>query len=471
MTSIRRYLNVTLALGLALASLLIVFATYAITHHKMEEILDVQLSLQGRIVSSLIGPDTPREEYVSLARHLDQPGHPARWYGDAFGVDGSDPEPMARRYHPGERLLTLGFWQADGTPWLMGAEWNDAGPFPAPWEEGYRWQEYAGERWRVFSLRLDDGERWLSIGLRESFHDALSREAVLGYALPILVALPLLLLLVGVVVRRGLRPLASLSKQVKGRDARDLRHLDTDVPRELKPLRDALNDFIARLDDTLERERRFTADAAHELRNPLAALKIHLDNALAGEPDSLRKAQGGIERLQRVVEQLLTLASLDRQEVAPTESLDLQALVQELTAEHWPLAEARHQMLEVSGLSRHRVEANAIELGILLRNLLDNALRHTPVGGTIEVASGEEPEGVWLAVRDTGPGIPEALLGTVTERFWRNADQSVGGSGLGLAIAAELARRQRIHLDLSNRPGGGLESRIRFTSRRGDPRA
>ncbi|QJQ94709.1 MULTISPECIES: ATP-binding protein [Halomonadaceae] len=462
MTSIRRYLIVSLALVLALATLSIVVSAYFITHHKMERILDAQLSMQGRIVSSLVGPGTSSEEYERLARHLDQPGHPAYWYGTSDAQAASP----GRRYHPEERMLTLGFWQADGIPWLMGAEWGDAGAFPPPQREGYRWQEYDGQRWRVFSLQLDDHARWLSIGLRERFHDELSGEVALGNFLPMLVALPLLLAIVWLLVNRGLRPLSSLSQQVMGRGSQDLSHIDLAVPRELKVLRDALNDFITRLGVTLERERRFSADAAHELRTPLAALKIHLDNALAGERESLRKAYGGIERLQRVVEQLLLLARLDGPDAPPRETLDLLDMVQRLAAELWPLAEARGQVLEVDATVRPQIEGNATEVEILIRNLLDNALRYTPAGGRIEVVLGmgnvEEGEHAWLAIRDTGPGIAEELLAQVTERFRRVAGQEISGSGLGLSIALVLAYRQHARLALSNRADGGLEARLEW---------
>ncbi|GGX81011.1 two-component sensor histidine kinase [Litchfieldella qijiaojingensis] len=461
MSSIRRYLTSTLALVLVAVATLSLVAAYFITHHEMEEILDAQLSLQGRIVSALVDPQTPRDTYARIARHLDQPGHPARWYGDKAPDDNSS---SSKRYHHEERMLSVGVWNADGSPWLLGAEWNDAGPFPGPDREGYRWQEYGGQRWRVFSLPLNEGQSWLSIGLSEDFHDELSRKVALADLLPMLIALPVLLVLMGMLIHRGLEPIARLSRQVKGRGARDLSHIELAVPRELVALRDAFNDFMSRLSEALERERRFTADAAHELRTPLAALKIHLDNAMAGEQASLRKAYDGIERLQRVVDQLLILARLDSQRMTLVERLDLRALVLELAAELWPLAEAHAQKLEVRESAPLWVEGDTTELGILIRNLLDNALRYTPDGGRVEVALGRDERGTWLSIRDTGPGIPEELLEAVTERFRRVADQRISGSGLGLSIAVELAKRQQAQLTLRNRQEGGLEARLEWES-------
>ncbi|MDR5906644.1 ATP-binding protein [Franzmannia qiaohouensis] len=465
MRSIRRYLIVTLTLVLAVATLIIIAVIYRVTHHKAEDVLDVQLSLQGRIVASLLAPGTPEQEYARIARHLDQPGHPSRWFGDAASPEAGQASPqasIARRFHTDERMLTLGFWEADGMPWLMGAEWNDAGPFPAPQQQGYRWETYAGERWRVFSLILDDQQRWLSIGLRERFHDDLSRQLAMGNLLPLLIALPALLLLVGLVVHRGLRPLLSLSRQVAGRNERELGRIRLAVPRELRPLRDALNDFMARLEDALARERRFSADAAHELRTPLAALKVHLDNAMAGERDALPRAYASIERLQRVVEQLLTLVRLDQEGEASAERVNLLALTQTLAAEMWPQARARQQLLSIATDDAIWVEGNVTELGMLIRNLLDNALRYSPHGGWVEVSMGDNDGTAWLVVRDSGPGIDETLLASVTERFRRGSNRDVEGSGLGLSIALQVARRQQLTLQLTNASTGGLEAWLRW---------
>jgi two-component system sensor histidine kinase QseC len=272
--------------------------------------------------------------------------------------------------------------------------------------------------------------------------------------------LPLLLWLLVRIIRRGLAPIALLSSQVQGRDARDLSRIELAVPGELEGLRQSLNDFILRLGETLERERRFTADAAHEMRTPLAALKIHLDNAQAGEAGSLHKATLGVRRLQRVVEQLLVLARLDRGQGDQAEIIDVYPLAMELAAELWPLADARHQSLRVLGATRLEVRADPVEMGILLRNLLDNALRYTPEGGCIEIELCRYRYVAQVVVRDDGPGIPGALLDKVTERFRRAANQRITGSGLGLAIVAELVQRQQASLHLQNRWTRGLEVRV-----------
>lgn len=465
MTSIRRYLARTLALILTIATGLTVTAAYLITDHELEEILDAQLSLQSRIVAGLITPTTSIDVYRRITERLQQPESAARLYSDE-GADWVAPgKAQGELFHEEERKLTIGFWNADGSPRLLGAQWNDEGPFPAPREEGYRWLTYDDQQWRVFSMFDAASDTWIQMGVRRTFLEEIVERVTVNNLLPMLILLPLLLWLMARIIRRGLAPIGVLSSQVEGRDARDLRQIETRVPRELDGLRQSLNDFIARLEETLERERRFTADAAHELRTPLAALRIHLDNARAGEEHALKKAYIGVERLQRVVEQLLVLARLDRSSAAPVAPVNVYSIVVELAADLWPLAHARQQHLVLKGLTRLDVRADPVEMGILLRNLLDNALRYTPEGGSIEVELRKQGGSPQLVVRDTGPGIPDELLGKVTERFRRAADQRTTGSGLGLSIVVELASRQQARLTLKNRQPHGLEASLTWNAR------
>lgn len=463
MTSIRRYLVLTLAIVLAVAGGIAVTAAYLITDHELEELLDTQLSLHSRIVAGQIAPDATDDDYARMALSMSIPGHPAQLYRDSKVMTEVAHDDSAKLYHEEELKLVLGFWNANGSPRLLGGKWNDMGPFPSPSEEGYRWEDYDGQRWRVFSMFDAPSNTWISMGLRSTFHDEIVERITWNNLLPMLALFPLLLWLINRIIRRGLIPIRDLSNQVKQRNARDLRQLDARVPEELDDLRQSLDGFIARLAATLERERRFTADAAHEMRTPLAALRIHLDNAQAGEQQSLQKAYIGVERLQRVVEQLLILARLDR--LAPTSSttIDLYPIVAELIADLWPLVEARQQHVALKGLTRLEICADETEVGILFRNLLDNALRYTPEGGSIEVELARSHTSPQLTVRDTGPGLPEHLLDKVTERFRRAADQRTTGSGLGLSIVSELVQRQQAHLVLANCQPHGLEVKIIWT--------
>ncbi|WP_252106074.1 MULTISPECIES: ATP-binding protein [unclassified Halomonas] len=464
MRSIRRYLIRTLALTIIAAISLAALAAYLITDHELEEILDTQLSIHSRLVAGQLSRQPTQDDLLQLAAYMSLPGDPALVYRNGQPLPPAAPNNRdgvpARLYHEEERKLVLGFWDRQRAPVLLGGPWNSPGPFPAPQQEGFRWETFDGKRWRVFSMFDARSDRWISMGLRSRFHTALVERITWNNLIPLLLLLPLLLWLMGRIIRRGLAPISTLSAQVKSRGANDLRRLDGAVPDELDELYQSLNGFIDRLEKTLERERRFTADAAHEMRTPLAALRIHLDNAQAGETLSLGKAYTGVERLQRVVEQLLVLARLDQSSSTCPTTIDVYPVVAELVAEMWPLAHARHQTLTLTGLNRLDVMADEINVGILFRNLLDNAIRYTPEGGRIDIVLARKGTSAKLFVRDTGPGLPEALLGKVTERFRRAADQSTTGSGLGLSIVTELAKRQQATLVLENRSPHGLEAQI-----------
>ncbi|WP_106477222.1 ATP-binding protein [Phytohalomonas tamaricis] len=466
MRSIRQYLIRRLLLILVLGSGLSLIAAYFITEHEMEEIFDAQLAQWARIVSSMLDENMSAADYRRLADRLTLPDHEARYYG--MPGDSGEDQTLKRtvepkRYISEERMLSMGIWNKDGSPRMISAKWNDAGVFPTPDGHRYRWVEYDGDRWRVFSMYDASEQIWISTGLREDFQHELASKIAMSNSIPDLFTLLFAALLIWLVIQRGLRPINALSHQVMQRHDQDLSLLAGDAPIELSGLQHALNAFLDRLRMALERERRFTADAAHELRTPLAALKIHLDNAQASEAQSrpsLIKARYGIERLQRVVEQLLTLARLERAPKTQMEAIDIYPIALQLASELWPLANARQQTLEMDGMTQLHVRANPIEVGVLLRNLIDNALRYTPDGGTIEIRLEHYEGRPSFCVLDDGPGIAADMIDRVTERFHRANEQRISGSGLGLAIVDELTRRQQATLMLINRTPHGLSARI-----------
>lgn len=473
--SIRRYLTRAILVILFASSAASLVVSYVIIDDEMDEIFDAQLSMLGRIVTGMTTAETSAQEYQRIAEQLTDQENIARFYsltmshGRLTDDDAADPNQAS----PDEPVLALGFWNDDGTPRLLSGSWSADPPFPAPQRPGYAWVEYQDHSWRVYT-RYDEASRiWVSIGLRERFQTLLSRKIAFGNTLPDAISVMLAAILIYFVIRHGMSPLGNLSRQLSRRHDQDLSPIEGEVPRELAGLHTALNAFIERLREALERERRFTADAAHELRTPLAALKIHLDNARASDgvqsEDSFDKARLGIERLQRVVDQLLTLARLDRHRPNAPARVDLYPIAAQLASELWPLAEARGQRLAMSGLTRLDIYADPTEVGVLLRNLLDNALRYTPNGGSVEIRL-ERIEGVpSLCVVDDGSGIEPELLDKVTERFRRGSAPRASGSGLGLSIVATLIKQQRAQLHLRNRDEGGLEARITWPATPSDP--
>ncbi|MBE0472751.1 ATP-binding protein [Rhodoferax sp.] len=304
-----------------------------------------------------------------------------------------------------------------------------------------------------------------------AFRAKLTRSMVVAAATPLLLGLPVLFLLLWFSIRKGLHPLASLSQEISKRRPDNLTPIDaTSVPDEVQPIVTALNDLLARMVQTLDNERRFTDDAAHQLRTPLAALQAQLyaarhTRAEAPHQLALEQMQHSVERGIRLVNQLLTLARLDPKQARPEfTSVHLGQIAETICAELAPLALQREQNLELAAASAlPAVTGNADLLAMLLSNLVDNAIQYTQRGGNILIGLTADDSGVQLAVSDDGPGIAPDQRQRVLERFYRIAEQSQSGTGLGLAICKRVADLHQASLTLSQGLNGrGLTVRVHF---------
>lgn len=238
------------------------------------------------------------------------------------------------------------------------------------------------------------------------------------------------------------------------------------VPEEVAPLAQALNDLFARLQQAFEGERRFTADAAHELRTPLAALKIQAQVALRANNvvernTALENVLRGVDRATRLVEQLLTLARVDPETITlGFKPVELQGLAASVMRDLEPLAHAKHIEMALEVSSACNVFGDDAQLGLLLRNLIDNAIRYTPAGGRVLVVL-QSIGGVSIEVCDTGPGIAAAERDQVLQRFYRISGSGEEGSGLGLSIVRRIAELHGAQLTLSDNPSGtGLLAKV-----------
>jgi two-component system sensor histidine kinase QseC len=313
-------------------------------------------------------------------------------------------------------------------------------------EEGFSDAVHGGRAWRVFSAWDPEGEFLVQVAERASARASIVQA--LGKALlwPLIAALPLLAAAIWLGVGRGLQPLANLRRELGRRSATDLASLDaSSAPAEIAPLVAELNRLFGRIDDALQRERRLTADAAHELRTPLAALSTQAQVARRASSDATRNEALdaivlGAERAARLAEQMLTLARLDSGHgEAAKLPVDLRELARDVLADVTPRALARRIDLSLEEGPPVIVEGYAGLLAILVRNLVDNAVRYTPGGGHVRVSVSAHGKQALLEVVDDGPGVPAAELGRLGERFHRLAGQELSGSGLGLSIVERVA--------------------------------
>jgi two-component system sensor histidine kinase QseC len=338
-------------------------------------------------------------------------------------------------------------------------------------ERGFSDNTIDGKRWRVFSTWDESGEYLIHVAERTDVRDELARGIAGNLLRPLWFSLPLLALLLWIAVMRGLRPLDKLAREVEQREPDNLAALDaSSAPREVVPLIERLNRLFMRIDASMQKERRFTADAAHELRTPVAAIKAQAQvaRAASGEAErihALDNAILGCDRAAHLIDQLLTIARIDTLGVEAAEPCRLRALSSEVIAELAPAAIVKGSQLELPEGDEMVVRGNNGLLRILLRNLLDNAISHTPSGTSIRVSVSSEQGEACLSVSDDGPGIPEEEKEKVLERFYRPLGTQASGSGLGLSIVKRIAEIHGAALSIAPlREGKGLNVRVTFAN-------
>ncbi|RUL72519.1 ATP-binding protein [Dyella choica] len=333
---------------------------------------------------------------------------------------------------------------------------------------GFETHFLEGFGWRVFTLVDDVNNVVIRVGERDDSRRDITRALGLDLGLPQFVGLPLLALLVGWAVQRGLRPLERLRQALASRAPGSRQPIRlNNAPKELQPVVDALNTQLERLEDALERERRFSADVAHELRTPLASTMIHLDSAMAAPlpPDAhaaLTSAQYGLARLARKIEQLLALARLEAGAAAGQRGqIDLIVVAMNVIDELAPLLGESGVEFDFAAhddsLKVHGYEA---ALAALLRNLIENAMHHVPLGGQVQLIMQRTQGATVIEVIDNGPGIPPERRASVFARFHREASGG-DGYGLGLSIVQRAAQLHDATIELLDAPSGrGLRVRV-----------
>jgi two-component system sensor histidine kinase QseC len=326
---------------------------------------------------------------------------------------------------------------------------------------GFVDMQLGGEPWRVYYLQSQDGEWLVAAGQHGDERDELVRDLVGSQLLPWLLVLPVLLLAMAWAVRRALQPVRLLTAELQGRSADDLRPVPVDhAPRELQPMLSAMNGLFTRIESTLEHERRFTADAAHELRTPLAVLRAQWDvlRRASGE-DERRRAEtqlnAGMDRMDRLVTQMLALSRLESTDRLPqAQALHWTPLVEQALSDVLPLAERRRIELDcdwpAAGTPPMPLQGDADLMTVLLRNLLDNAVRYAPEGSTVRLRFGADR----LEIENDGAALPPDVLAQLGQRFRRIDGQAESGSGLGVSIVQRIAALHGLTLRYRARADG-----------------
>lgn len=453
MTSIRqRTLGLSL-LVFGLSMLVIGFISYRYAAHEIEELYDASLAQNARLLEGLLQAPLPDTDRNVLLTSLESALQRARE---------SDKRFAGHRY---ESKLAFQLWEDDQL--LLRSASAPETPL-AQQPVGYSTLTVGEHDWRVYVLDVPDSSNRVVVSEREDVRGELIRAVALRTLLPDLIGLPLLTALLWWSIGWGLAPLSRMAEQIRSRDPHNLQPLTlSPLPQELDTIAGALNRLLERIRIMRVREKRFIADAAHELRTPLAVLDLHAQNALTADnledrQEALNHLRDGVARATRLVTQLLTLARLEPEEESQPEyrTTHLLSEVRETLAKLSPLALEREQQLLLNADEQAEwltlEEPGAIET--LVQNLVGNAIQHSPIQSTITITLAATPRGFQLMVDDEGPGIPINERKKVVERFQRAGPSA--GSGLGLSIVERLVKRHGGTLQLDDAPSGGLRIRI-----------
>jgi two-component system OmpR family sensor kinase len=320
--------------------------------------------------------------------------------------------------------------------------------------------------WRIFVYpgkgQVNESVERFVVAQQTEARDEIAWNSSLRTLLPVLLLAPILMAVVRFAVSRSLQPVHDLATEVNRRDGTSPGILPNEgVPREIRPFITSINRLLRRLEQGITQQRRFVADAAHELRTPVAALSLLTDNlAKSATMQEMRERllplQEALARMRTLVAHLLDLARLQGELRAEATEVDLQQVVQEVISSLYPLAEAKAVDLGMTRNEPLKLHDIGGQLQVLIQNAVDNAIRYTPTGGTVDISLTAENNRAVVIVTDSGRGIPETELSQVFEPFYRVGGDTEPGNGLGLAICQEIARRLGGTITLANRAQGGL---------------
>ncbi|RQG99840.1 ATP-binding protein [Paraburkholderia dinghuensis] len=432
--SIRRRLSLTILSCVSVVWIVAVFSSFQHASREVQEYEDARLVEYAVLFARLDDADLDRFVRFPLDVRLEvaDPAQPGSEEADSdllprhvlFEVLGPDGRVLASSVP--HDAATLAAWY-DGRPWP-------------------RTLKIDGVPWRLYALRDGETGRMVRVMVASNTESDLATDTAWQIVWPLLAALPVLATLLWYAIGRSLTPLKTLSATIRARAPDSLEPIGiAAVPDEVRTLVDAINRLLSQLRQSILRERSFTSDAAHELKTPLAAIKIQAQVALAANDPSLQRLAmqrvvQGVDRSARLAEQLLLLARLDEHERIPASSVAMDELVEEAVGRHVANAREKSIAVAVKCDGAHTIHADPVLIAILLDNLLDNAIKYGTPHGHIEISVFERGAMQCLAVRDDGPGVADDERARLTDRFYRGTGVQAPGSGLGLSIVERIAR-------------------------------
>ncbi|MCM8857192.1 MAG: sensor histidine kinase N-terminal domain-containing protein [Candidatus Thiodiazotropha sp.] len=339
--------------------------------------------------------------------------------------------------------LLFQVWSHENRLMIRGPEAPEI-PLTSSISDGYSDSDFKGDGWRVYTLNLDHHDYRVQVARTHAVSQQLVRTFVMDVIKPLLLVLPLSGIL-WFIVHSGLKPLREVTRLIGERDYNHLNPVQADhVPEEISGLVDELNALLLRLRRSIDRNGRFTADVAHELRTPIAGMLVQLQSSATGRTDEerergIQQVKKGLDHLNHVIKQLLILASIEPQKIRRNfKPLDLEEIAQEVLADISSRALSKQIEIELQCSGRVSIDGNRELIGIMLNNLVSNAIKFTPNKGAIALRIAHTEGGASLSIVDAGPGIPDDKKKWVFERLNRLPGGTEGGTGLGLSIVQEI---------------------------------
>jgi two-component system sensor histidine kinase QseC len=450
LNSIRRR-TLTLILGLVMVGLLILtLVNVHDSNHEIAEVYDAQLAQNARLLQGVMRMPLAREEHAQLYQAFNQALAQAEPH-----VDG----------HPYESKIAFQVWDLQGS--LLVHTASAPGFTHPPQYTGFSTITDQGtHQWRAFVLKDVEQGLLIWVGERDDVRSDLVNRIVRHTVLPNLVGSLLLMIAIWLAIGWGLKPLADLADTLRGRHPGSLEPLQlAPLPSELEPMQAALNRLLGQIQEVLSRERRFIADAAHEMRTPLAVLRVHAQNVLEARNEQQRQQSldyliVGVDRTTRLVNQLLTIARLEPGAGAANRtSGDLVQAVRDSLVQMtpWVLSKGLELVFECEAAS-YRIDSDFPAIDTALQNLLTNAVNFSPEGGQVSVSLGFDSHRFLLSVTDQGSGIEPAAQNRLFERFYSAGNDQ--GVGLGLTIVQAVAERLGGEIRLENCTVGGCRATL-----------
>lgn len=459
--SIRKFLLIYLLLAVTITTTLTAIGNYYLDQKDIQEHLDTLMSISALSYQALLDEDLNEQQIANIQQNLNNIPHKIIAYSPKFDFLSQPPEYYLDKFNfqiwKNHQLLL----HSSGAPTI---------PLFTE-QEGFSDKVMDNQEWRVFTTTTKRTHIHTVLAERYDTRNELGQRIALDDIYIMLLTFPLSGVLIWIIIGKGLSSINRVTQEVANRAPSHLEPVNIKaLPEEIKPLIDELNTLFARLKEAFEREKRFAADAAHELRTPLAALKAQAQvalntNNIDEKNIALQKVIASVNRNTHIVQQLLTMSRLlsNETEGNDLDKVNLTKITREVLVMLAPTAIQKQIELEFDDSSVHEFLGHPTAISILVRNLVDNAIRYSPLEGRVQVRVYQEKKEVILEIQDTGPGIPEELRNRVFERFFRALGNESPGSGLGLAIAQQIIalHQARIILDTPS-SGVGLLVRVFF---------